>query len=82
MKLYVLKGFLGKFVHFPIKGDRCGCAIPHPVPFLPGWNANVMSGSSAATCKRKETSMRATANLLGWRLEITDRTLVCEGITE
>ena len=26
--------------------------------------------------------MRATANLVGWRLEITDRTLVCEGITE
>lgn len=29
MKLYVLKGFLGKFVHFPIKGDRCGwCHSP------------------------------------------------------
>lgn len=28
--------------------------VPHHFPFVPGWNANVMSGSSAATCSRKK----------------------------
>ena len=34
-----------------------------------------MSGSLAATYSQEETSMRATADLAGWCLEVTDRAL-------
>lgn len=69
MKLYVPKGFLGKFVRFPIKGDRCGWHQAAPLSPPSCWDADVMSGSAEATCNHEETSLRATANLAGRWLE-------------
>lgn len=69
MKLYVPKGFLGKFVRFPIKGDRCGWHQAAPLSLPSCWDADVMSGSAEATCNHEETSLRATANLAGRWLE-------------
>lgn len=72
MKLYVPKGFLGKFVRFPIKGDRCGWHQAAPLSPPSCWDADVMSGSAEATCNHEETSLGATANLAGWWLEIIE----------
>lgn len=65
---------------FPVIEDRYG-QFPDPFPYLSALNANVMSVSAAATCIHEETSMTATADWVGWSVQVADRAVVYEGDT-